>query len=85
MNSRLSNRYLVSADEPSALTQVIDNLRADPSVELLDTIGPPQAPHTAVVNMNDEQAAGLRRKFGAAVPGLLIEPDQPLSPLGDGG
>lgn len=49
---------------------------------MLDTIGPPQKPHTAVVNMNEEQADKLRKTFDT-VPGLSIEPDQPLKPLAD--
>lgn len=81
MNSPANKRYLVSAEQASALTRVIDHVKADPALQLLDTIGPQQQPHTLVVDMNEEQAARLRKKF-SKLRGLSIEPDQPLSPLG---
>jgi hypothetical protein len=80
MSGYLNRRYLVSARDPAALAKVIEHMRADPALKLLDTIGPPKAPHTAVVSMNDKQAARLRLHF-AAVAGLTVEADQPLSPL----
>jgi aspartate carbamoyltransferase regulatory subunit len=81
MNSLSNKRYLVSAEQTSALAHVIDHVKADPALQLVDTIGPQQAPHTLVVDMNEEQAARLRKKF-SKLRGLSIEPDQPLSPLG---
>jgi hypothetical protein len=79
MSGHLSQRYLVSAENPTALASVITGIRADPALKLLDTIGPQHSPHTAVVSMNENQAAGLRQRF-AAVAGLTVEADQPLSP-----
>lgn len=78
------SRYLVHADDPATLADVLDGIRSDPALELLDTIGPSGAPHTAVVRMNDQQAKDLRQRFRGASR-LSIEPDQPLSPFPGGG
>ena len=84
MNRPPQSRYLVHADDPATLAEVIDGIRSDPALELEDTIGPPGAPHTAVVRMNDQQANALRQRFRAATR-LSIEPDQPLNPLAGSG
>ncbi|MDO8298312.1 hypothetical protein [Lacisediminimonas sp.] len=84
MSRPASTRYLVHAADPATLADVLDGIRSDPALELEDTIGPPHAPHTAVVRMNDAQAKALRHRFRAATR-LSIEPDQPLSPFPGGG
>ena len=84
MNSTPHSRYLVHADDPTTLADVLDGIRSDPELELERTIGPPGAPHTAVVRMNDRQADALRQRF-RSLTRLSIEPDQPLDPFADDG
>ena len=84
MNIPSRRRYLVSAANPGALAVVANGLRADPSVQLLDALGPQDAPHTLVVNMSDAQAEELRQRY-AGSKDIHIERDQPLSPLSGGG
>lgn len=84
MNSSPRSRYLLHADDPNTLADVLDGIRTDPELELERTIGPPDAPHTAVVRMNDQQAKALRQRF-LALTRLSIEPDQSLDPFADDG
>lgn len=84
MQKPAPTRYLVHAEDPATLADVIARIRSDPALQLEDTIGPPDAPHTAVVRMDEEQAKDLRKRFRAARR-LSIEPDQPLFPFPGGG
>ncbi len=52
-------------------------------MQLLHTIGPAHAPHTAVYDMAHDTAAQLSQRFTASGE-MRIEPDQPLSMFGDG-
>lgn len=71
-------RYLVSCNDSAPLQRFLKEARTDPDLKLLDTLGPPDAPHTAVYDMAHERAARLQQSF--AVRGELnIEPDRPLS------
>ncbi|MDB5841271.1 MAG: hypothetical protein JWQ23_3223 [Herminiimonas sp.] len=79
-----ASRYLVRADDPRHLAEFISNADEDPSITLLSTIGPPDLPHTAVVEMSPEKADSLEQQRRSGSSQLKIEPDQPLSPLDEG-
>jgi hypothetical protein len=74
-------RYLISGSDANKLGDFMTAQSSDADMRLLDTIGPPDAPHTAVFDMSHDKAAELQRHF-AAGGGLNIEPDQPLSMFG---
>lgn len=71
-------RYLISGRDSDRLQRFVDEVRSDPELTLLDLLGPPGAPHTAVFDMAHESAARLQQSF-AAHGELNIEPDRPLS------
>ena len=74
-----TGRYLISArGDDTALTNFIEQAHNDPSLKLVDIIGPPGHPHTAVVEMSPQTAAGLEQRFRSTQQ-LTIEPDRPLS------
>ncbi len=74
-------RYLVSCTDSARLSRFVADARADPDLRLLDTLGPPGAPHTAVYDMAHDSAARLQQSFAASGE-LRIEPDRPLSLFG---
>lgn len=74
-------RYLVSGTDSSQLTRFVSESSTNPELRLLDTVGPPGAPHTAVFDMAHDMAAQLQKHF-AASGDLNIEPDRPLSLFG---
>lgn len=76
-----SGRYIVSCNDPGKLSQFIQSSYQDPSLQLIDTMGPVGAPHTAVYEMAHAKAAELQRLFTQSGE-LRIEPDQPLSMFG---
>ena len=76
-----SGRYIVSCKDPGKLGQFIQSSYQDPALQLIDTMGPVGAPHTAVYEMAHTKAADLQRLFSQAGE-LTIEPDQPLSMFG---
>ena len=72
-------RYLVSAtDGVAALQSFLASLASEPDIELLDVLGPPGSPHTAVIRTSGATARALTQRFDATHQ-LTIEPDQPLS------
>ena len=71
-----AQRYLLLAQAPLQLHEVLGELD---DATVLEAIGPPDAPHTAVVSMTSAQAANLAQRF----QNLKIEPDQPLTLSGD--
>lgn len=75
-------RYIIRSKESSKLIEFIDSIRGDPSMELLDQIGPSGQPHTAVVAMPYETAISLEQRFRLSNQ-LTIEPDRPLSLFGE--
>ncbi len=77
-----SGRYLVSCGDPGKLNAFIQNSYQDPALQLIDTMGPTGAPHTAVYEMAHAKAAELQRLF-LHTGELKIEPDQPLSMFGN--
>jgi hypothetical protein len=76
-----SCRYIVSSVDAGKLSQFIRSSDQDPSLQLIDTLGPISAPHTAVYDMAHAKAAELQRLFTQSGD-LKIEPDQPLSMFG---
>lgn len=69
------NRFLVRALVPHHVLEFVENVRDDPSVRIVDEIGPAGQPHTLVVTMSNEQADSLKQRFAGQ---FIIEPDQPL-------
>jgi hypothetical protein len=74
-------RYLISGADSNRLAHFVSEASTNPDLQLLDTLGPPGAPHTAVYDMAHDMAAQLQKNF-AASGDLNIEPDQPLSLFG---
>ena len=80
-----TGRYIVRSEDPKTLADFIDEAKADPELELADTIGPAGAPHTAVYVLPHEKAQTLQQRFEASQPGrLFIERDRPLTLFGNG-
>lgn len=71
-------RYIVRSEDPRLLAEFIDEAKIDPELELVDTIGPVGAPHTAVFLMQDEKARALQQRYGESNQ-IIIERDRPLS------
>jgi len=72
-------RYIVRAHaEGTTLADFLATIDNDPGLELVDTIGPPGMPHTAVIAVPPELAPCFEQRFGNS-PHLLIERDRPLS------
>ncbi|NEX62503.1 hypothetical protein [Noviherbaspirillum galbum] len=74
-----SGRYIIRSDDVQRLNQVAQAAAIDPSMSLVDAIGPAGQPHTLVIDMPHETAASLVRQFRDAQPRVIIEPDRPLS------
>jgi hypothetical protein len=72
------DRYIVRSGDSSLLADFIDETTTDPELELVDTIGPVGAPHTAVFLMPDEKARALQQRYGESKR-IIIERDRPLS------
>ena len=75
-------RYLVSSGDSAKLADFVSEATRMPELQLLNTIGPQGAPHTAVYDMPHATAAQLSQRF-ASSGDMKIEPDQPLSMFGD--
>lgn len=75
-------RYLITASltgsNGTRLQLFLQDARRDTELQLLDTLGPANAPHTLVFEMTHDKAAALAQRFQAE-GSLQIEPDQPLS------
>ena len=77
--SNARDRYIVRArDDPAALAAFLASVGSDPDIELVDTIGPPGQPHTAVVAIAPDKVPSFERRFQNSKQ-LLIERDRPLS------
>jgi len=75
------SRYLIRATGARKLTDIIDELKNDSTVELLDTLGPANQPHTIVVAISHDKAHSLEQRFATSQE-FKIEPDRPLSLFG---
>jgi hypothetical protein len=74
-------RFIVRARrEGETLTDFLNMLHDDPKLEVVDTIGPPNQPHTAVLAVEQDMAADFEQRFRTS-PHLMIERDRPLSLL----
>ncbi|HVL75413.1 MAG TPA: hypothetical protein VM406_05310 [Noviherbaspirillum sp.] len=73
-------RYIVHAQDARRLADFVHEIRARDDVELVDLIGPADAPHIAVLHMPRATARELQERFRTTHQ-IFIEPDQPLSPL----
>ena len=52
-----SGRYLISCLNPDKLNEFISSGYQDPTLQLIDTVGPVGLPHTAVYEMSHSKAA----------------------------
>ena len=72
-------RFIVRArGEGGTLADFLATLPNDPGLELVDTIGPAHAPHTAVVAVPADLAPSFEQRFRNSQQ-LMIERDRPLS------
>lgn len=71
-------RFIVRGRGNGALTDFLAMINNDPAIELVDTIGPEQGPHTAVVAVAPEQALSFEQRV-RNLQQLMIERDRPLS------
>ena len=74
-----TGRYIIRSQDSKELAEVMKDIDADPAVQLVDTIGPADQPHTLVVEMPHETANSMKQRFRTLKPQLIIEPDRPLS------
>jgi hypothetical protein len=80
-------RFLVHSQGGAALVDFLALAATDPEIAVVDTIGPRDRPHTAVVEISPDKARVLDQHFrSTSTPNhhLTIEPDRPLS-MFDGG
>ena len=72
-------RFIVrTRAEGGTLADFLTAVGSDPALELVDTIGPPGQPHTAVVATSAEHAPAFEQRFRTS-PHITIERDRPLS------
>ncbi|WP_241564822.1 S8 family peptidase [Nonomuraea polychroma] len=72
---------MIGGRDRSLLARLAQELARDPQVRVLRTVGNEQAPSLVVVEMTTAHAQALKRRLG---PQVVIEPDNPLTPLGSG-
>jgi hypothetical protein len=80
-------RFLVHSAGGAALNDFLTLAASDPEISVVDTIGPRERPHTAVVEISTDKARVLDQHFrrtSTPTHRLTIEPDRPLS-MFDGG
>jgi hypothetical protein len=72
-------RFIVrTRAEDGTLADFLASLQAEPAFEVVDTIGPPGRPHTAVIAVGADQAPAFEQRFRHS-PHIAIERDRPLS------
>jgi hypothetical protein len=77
-----TKRYIVRAAGDSApLLGFIASIEGERAIRLVETIGPAQQPHTAVIETDAATAQMLEQRFRSNNQ-LMIEPDRPLSLFG---
>ncbi|NGZ85686.1 hypothetical protein [Duganella aceris] len=82
-----TGRFLVHSRGGAALNDFLALAATDPEIAVVDTIGPRDRPHTAIVEISLDKARVLDQHFrSTSTPThhLSIEPDRPLS-MFDGG
>ncbi len=82
-NAPGTGHYIVRSEDAGQLAEFVEDIRQDPAVKLVDTIGPTNQPHTVVVAMSPEKALSLEQRFRKNSTPLIIEPDRPLSLFGE--
>jgi hypothetical protein len=81
-DARGKTRFLVHSMGGAALGDFLALAATDPEIAVVDTIGPRDRPHTAVVEISPDKARVLDLHFrSTSTPShhLTIEPDRPLS------
>jgi len=74
-------RFIVRArQDGDTLSEFLDTVRGDPDLDVIDTIGPPGQPHTAVLAVAPALADAFEQRIRTS-PQLMIERDRPLSLL----
>ena len=68
-------RYLIGSFDTTLLARVVEDLKADPAIVVDRVLQTSTGAGGIVVEATEEQAAHLRARY----PGLVVEPDQPLS------
>ena len=76
-------RYIIRSEDANQLNELINRIKQDPGVELLDVIGPAGQPHTIVAAMPHEKARFLEQDLILSKPAMTIELDRPLSLFDD--
>jgi hypothetical protein len=71
-------RYIVSPKTADILLHALEVVITQLGAVVIEKIGPAERPHTFVVEMDPAQASALQQRFTGR---LIVEPDQPLSPL----
>ncbi len=77
-HSDYKKRYIIHSDDAQQLNELVETIKHDPAIELMDVIGPTNAPHTVVAKMPAEKAQSLERDHMHS-KNMKIEPDRPLS------
>ncbi len=70
--------YIVQALQPGVLAEVAAYVRTVPSINVIRSIGPADAPHTLIVSMSESDAESLTQRFAGR---LIVERDRPLTPF----
>lgn len=80
-------RFLIHAkDDGAPLRDFLASIAGDSDIAVVDTIGPRDLPHTAVLELSPEKALALAQYFRSSSSfskQLTIEPDRPLSLFDD--
>ena len=72
-------RFIVrTRNEDDTLSDFLAIIKNEPELELVDTIGPKQQPHTAVIAVAADHAPSFEQRFRNSQQ-LMIERDRPLS------
>jgi hypothetical protein len=72
-------RFLIRAvGDAVPLADFLNSICGDPTIAIVDQIGPPGRPHTVVAEMSHDRARALEQRFSQSNQ-LMIEPDRPLS------
>jgi hypothetical protein len=67
-------RYLVGGATPDLLSTLIETLKADSQIDLLQVKGPADRPSILVIETTADRAEQLKQQYH----GLIVEPDAPL-------
>jgi hypothetical protein len=71
------NRYLIADRAGGPLAELLELIRRDPKIHVVDLLGPAGLPDTIVAEMTDARAAQLRRDSGGQ---LIVDRDATVEP-----